>query len=81
MSKKTNILIVDDDPGIRRVLSRYLTSVGYAVEAVESGEGMHQHLQHNQPDLFILDLHLPDTTGFELAKELRRKELKLIMLS
>lgn len=72
MSGEVDILCVDDDPGIRRTLSRYLSSVGYVVDTVGSGEEMRQYLKHKHPDLFLLDLDLPDTNGLELAKELRK---------
>jgi DNA-binding response OmpR family regulator len=65
------ILVVDDDPGIRRLLTRYLTEQGYQTAAVSDGKGMDQWLQSNQPDLIILDLMLPGEDGLALTRKIR----------
>jgi len=65
------ILVVDDDPGIRRLLTRYLTEQGYQTAAVSDGKGMDQWLQSNQPDLIILDLMLPGEDGLSLTRKIR----------
>ncbi|MCK5308202.1 MAG: response regulator [Zetaproteobacteria bacterium] len=65
------ILVVDDDPGIRRLLTRYLTEQGYQTAAVGDGKGMDQWLQDNQPDLIILDLMLPGEDGLSLTRKIR----------
>ncbi len=66
------ILIVDDDRHIRVILDRYLTLEGYEVMGADSGEAMRKAIAARKPDLVLLDLGLPDTTGFELAEELRQ---------
>lgn len=65
------ILVVDDDPGIRRLLSRYLNEQGYQTTAVSDGKGMDRWLQNNQPDLIILDLMLPGEDGLSLTRKIR----------
>ena len=65
------ILVVDDDPGIRRLLTRYLTEQGYQTAAVGDGKGMDQWLRDNQPDLIILDLMLPGEDGLSLTRKIR----------
>jgi two-component system phosphate regulon response regulator OmpR len=65
------ILVVDDDPGIRRLLTRYLTEQGYQTAAVSDGKGMDQWLKSNQPDLIILDLMLPGEDGLSLTRKIR----------
>ncbi len=65
------VLVVDDDPGIRRLLTRYLTEQGYQTAAVGDGKGMDQWLQDNQPDLIILDLMLPGEDGLSLTRKIR----------
>ena len=65
------ILVVDDDPGIRRLLTRYLTEQGYQTDAVGDGKDMDQWLQDNQPDLIILDLMLPGEDGLSLTRKIR----------
>jgi two-component system, OmpR family, response regulator len=68
---KQLILIVDDDRHLRTILERYLTIEGYDVQQADSGEAMRTSIRKMKPDLVILDLGLPDTSGFDLAQELR----------
>ncbi|MBC7871750.1 MAG: response regulator, partial [Chitinophagaceae bacterium] len=70
-SKSPLILVIEDDPQIRRFLRATLTSDGYnLLEATTAQEGIKQvGLQH--PDLIILDLGLPDKDGLEVTRELR----------
>jgi len=76
------LLVVDDDQGIRDLLSRYLAQQGFRVEAVADGQAMDEWLAHNTPDLLILDLMLPGEDGLSLARRLRSKrELPIIMIS
>jgi CheY-like chemotaxis protein len=65
------ILVIEDDPQIRRFLRAILTSNGYRfLEAADAQEGIRQaSLQH--PDLIILDLGLPDMDGLEVTRQLR----------
>jgi DNA-binding response OmpR family regulator len=79
---RAQLLVVDDDPGIRDLLSRYLGQQGYRVEAVGDGAAMDQWLQQNTPDLVILDLMLPGEDGLSLARRLRAEsDLPVVMLS
>jgi two-component system, OmpR family, KDP operon response regulator KdpE len=67
------ILVVDDEPAIRRYLRITLVAQGYAVfEAGNAREALSQVLAH-RPDLIILDLGLPDTDGVELTRILREQ--------
>ncbi len=76
------ILVVDDDPGLRELLQEYLTTQGYAVEAVADGVAMEQALLQHAVSLVILDLMLPGEDGLALARKLRaRGNLPIIMLS
>lgn len=69
------LLIVDDSPTIREVLSRYSQEWGMqATQATWSGQAL-DWLQHDQPfDLIILDFQMPEMDGLDLAKEIRRLE-------
>jgi len=68
---KPLVLVVDDEPQIRRLLTITLEARGYAVLAALTGqEGVVLAAQH-RPDLVILDLGLPDMTGQEVLKRLR----------
>ena len=65
------ILVVDDDPGIQRLLKRYLDEQGFSTAVVGDGMAMDQWLQQHQADLIILDLMLPGEDGLSLARRLR----------
>ena len=75
-AKKPLIQIIEDDPGVRGVLSEYLTDKGYQVALSEDGlEGLDDaHRLH--PDLILLDLRLPGRPGEEVCKAIREDEDK-----
>lgn len=76
------LLVVDDDPGIRELLCQYLGEQGYGVFAVEDGKAMDAWLADNSADLVILDLMLPGEDGLSLARRLRSDhKLPIIMIS
>lgn len=79
---KVDILIVDDDDSLRRQLIRYLSNEGYSVVGAESGDSMHNKLSEFSPSLILLDLHLPDSHGLTLARELRSEsDIGIIILT
>jgi two-component system phosphate regulon response regulator OmpR len=65
------ILLVDDDPGLRDLLSRYLGREGYAVKAVADGALGKRALDQGHYDLIVLDLMLPGEDGLSLLKRWR----------
>lgn len=68
------ILIVEDEPFLRRIISEHLRESGYLVtEAVDGEEGL-KKLQEEQFDLVLLDLLLPGMDGFELLAQLKKEE-------
>ena len=76
------ILVVDDDPAVRKLLEGYLADHGFRVLSAESGAGMVQKLARHSVDLVILDLILPGENGLDLAKELRKESaIPIIMLT
>ncbi len=82
MNQNENILIVDDDVRICRMLSRYLTSAGFGVQIASNGEEMSRCMQSYNPDLVILDLQMPGEHGLELARRLRQdSDLGIIILT
>lgn len=82
MPQTTRILIVDDDPEIRQLLSGYLTGFGFAATGVGDGDGMRAALAADTYDLVILDLMLPGENGLTLCRELRSTgNLPIIMLT
>jgi two-component system, OmpR family, response regulator len=82
-SETQDILVVDDDARICRLLTRILTAEGYAVETVASGQAMRRILLTRTFDLIILDLRLPGgEDGLTLAQRLRAEsDVPLMMLT
>ncbi len=72
MAKK--ILIVDDEPGIRMVLSLKLEGKGYAVLTAQDGAEAVQMARQENPDLILLDVNMPVMDGSQAAAELRNDE-------
>lgn len=66
------ILIIDDDEDLAFIISEMLESYGYKVTCAESGEMAFELLENNTYHIILLDINLPDATGFEICEELRR---------
>ncbi|MDP3423923.1 MAG: response regulator [Burkholderiaceae bacterium] len=64
-----NILVVDDELGIRDLLSEILNDEGHAVELAENAAQARAARLHSRPDLVLLDIWMPDTDGVSLLKE------------
>lgn len=65
MNRRT-ILIVDDEPALRKVLERLLTRGGYEVLSAGSGEAALELLESNEVDMVLMDLRMPGMSGFTL---------------
>lgn len=77
-----SIVVVDDDPRLCRLLSRYLTAEGYSVRTAGSARAMREILAVEEPLLVILDLMLPDEDGLSVARELRSgSDVGILMLT
>jgi two-component system OmpR family response regulator len=82
MDNQDRILIVDDDPEIRRLLVDYLERNGFDAVAARDGREMGHALEKHAIDLVVLDLMLPDTDGLTLCRDLRAKSnLPVLMLT
>lgn len=68
---RPRVLVVDDEPQIRRFLDISLRAQGYVVATVGTGTDARRHIEHDHADLVILDLGLPDQDGVEVLKALR----------
>ena len=76
------LLIVDDDPGIRDLLNRYFSEQGMRVATVNDGPAMDAWLAENEADLVVLDLMLPGEDGLSIARRLHRDHrLPIVMIS
>lgn len=70
-SSLEHILIVDDEPAIRRFLRTSLTAQGFQVVEAQDGKSALEELRRQHIDLLVLDLGLPDMDGFEIINQLR----------
>jgi two-component system KDP operon response regulator KdpE len=77
-----NILVVDDEPQIRRVLRSTLSSQGYVITDAKSGEEAVESVRKNKPDLVLLDVNMPGMGGIAACREIRQSsEAPIIMLT
>ena len=82
MLRRQNILVVDDDPRIGRMLRGYLESESFGVSVVENGHDLRRALAEGDVDLAIIDISMPGEDGLSLTRELRKtSDLAIILLS
>ncbi len=74
MSTSSHILVVDDEPDIRRLLQEILEDEGYSVSTAEDGATARQARRTQRPDLILLDIWMPDVDGITLLKEWTEEE-------
>lgn len=81
-SDRATVLVIDDEPPIRRLLRTTLTAQDYRViEAADGQEGL-SLLRHEKPDVLLLDLGLPDIDGLELIRKIRAESpVPIVVLS
>ena len=72
MASKQKILIVDDDNNIAELISLYLTKECYDTKIVNDGEEAVREFHSFQPNLILLDLMLPDGTGLDVLRKVKR---------
>ncbi|HUP17187.1 MAG TPA: response regulator transcription factor [Acidimicrobiia bacterium] len=76
------LLVVDDEPTVRDVVSRYLQRDGYEVRVAVDGPDARQSLADFRPDLVVLDIMLPGDSGLEILREIRQRgDLPVILLT
>jgi two-component system alkaline phosphatase synthesis response regulator PhoP len=72
---RRRILLVEDEPGLVLTLSDRLASEGYTVESVRDGESGFERAAKEAFDLVILDVMLPQKSGFDVCRDLRRRSI------
>jgi DNA-binding response OmpR family regulator len=79
----TTVLVVDDEPLVRDVVTRYLERDGHRVLTAEDGDGARRIIEREEPSLVLLDVMLPGTSdGLELCRWIRSSsELPVILLT
>ncbi len=82
MSRPFRVLVVDDEPQIRRVLRLALTSQGFDLRVAADGESALDTLRDWPPDLVVTDLSMPGVNGLELCRRIRQTSaVPIIVLS
>jgi DNA-binding response OmpR family regulator len=80
--KDTRVLVVDDDPDIRRLLGELLGRAGYAVHEAPDGRAGLREVHSWRPDLVILDVNMPELDGFATLERIRDlSEVPVLMLT
>jgi CheY-like chemotaxis protein len=70
---KIKLLIVDDEPATRMLLSQIFTGLGHCVQSAADGFSALIEIRHDMPDIILSDLNMPGMSGFELLSVVRRR--------
>jgi len=73
-----SVLIADDDPGVRFVVSRTVERLGCRVRVLEDGADVPEAVCDERFNLLVLDLYMPGMNGFEVLRQLRRRDPDLL---
>jgi FixJ family two-component response regulator len=76
-NKRTRVAVVDDEEPVRKAIERLLRSAGMDVETFASGPEFLDVVCNRQPDCVVLDLHMPEMTGFEVQAKLAESNARL----
>jgi CheY-like chemotaxis protein len=78
-----NIVVIDDDPDLRRTMCRILERDGHSVRSAENGRAGLELVAREVPDLVVTDLLMPEKEGIETIVELREKhpDLRIVAVS
>jgi len=79
-SAPTRVLVVDDQRGVRGMLSRYLGECGFDVYTAGDGEEAFQILRRVSPDVLLLDLYLPRLNGHDLLRRMRDLDVSVDLI-
>lgn len=85
MKSKADILVIEDNPVVQKVLAHHLKKEGYSVSFLATGKGAADVIKARNPALVILDIMLPDVDGFSICQEVkgdpRFKHVPILILS
>jgi len=77
---RTSVLVVDDEDGIRQALTRFLTRLGYDVQAASNAREALQLLPAHHPKAMLCDIRMPETSGVELLPKVLAQDPDLAVL-
>ncbi|HEV8380918.1 MAG TPA: response regulator [Gemmatimonadales bacterium] len=77
---RTTVLVVDDEDGIRQALTRFLSRLGYHVEAASNAVEALQQLSAHRPQAMLCDIRMPETSGVELLAKVLAEDPDLAVL-
>ena len=72
-----NIAIIEDDATLRRIIARNLRARGHLVREIATGAEAVSVLERERPDLILLDINLPDLSGWEVLRELQTRGISV----
>lgn len=81
MPNKKKVLIVDNNLALQNLISKFLSFNDYDTKSASDSSSARQKFNSFKPDLVILDIDLPDDTGFNLCKEMSQTNASILMLS
>ncbi len=82
-ARAIRVLVVDDEPALRKSLARILTSRGCEVLTADDGQAAVEALEHVQPDVILSDLLMPRMTGLELLERVKKRwpEIEVVLMT
>lgn len=80
MASSLHLLIVDDEPDIQKLILRYFSKQGFTVQCAGSGKQMHEQLQTRDFDIILLDVCLPDISGFDLLLQIKAQTQSAVIM-
>src|ERR1041384_5108391 len=81
--ERTTVLVVDDEDGIRQALTRFLSRLGYHVQAASNAGAALEQLAAHHPQAMLCDIRMPETSGVELLPKVLAQDpdLAVVMLT